>query len=542
MKTEIIDILKKYFEDEKYHSKIEVFKNINIDSGEYSTNIALKISRDFYKAPVEFAKEIKNYLDKNYSDVFSEVTITNPGFINFTFNNSSIIKKLLSFAKEGYNPQLQIEKQSINYEFVSANPTGKLHIGHARNAIVGDVFINLLSYLGHDVVREYYINDAGNQINNLADSIFYYYQKLVDSSKIDIEFSKVTYHGPEIKEYASELYQESENFDYDFVLKNAKAHFLKLIDITLKKLGLKDFDVFTSEQGLFDDGKVDAFIERVSKTPYFYFKDGAYWLRTSRFGDDKDRVLKKSDNSLTYMVADVANHIEKYNRNFDLMINLWGSDHHGYEKRIKAALEILGYDSKKLLVDYISMVKIADDGEEVKMSKRKGNALTIDKMLEILDKNILRFNMLSKSKEQNLIIELNKLSEKNINNPYWYVQYVNARINNIFKKFKLNDEKKILTRSFTNIFKTNNEKEINLIKKLLDFDNIMNISFKKREPNLLLNYLKELASVFHSYYGSCKIISNDKTLTNERISLIIIFNNLYQIIFNLLGIDVIKEM
>ncbi|BDV02659.1 MAG: arginine--tRNA ligase [Candidatus Hepatoplasma vulgare] len=542
MKKEIIDILVNYFDEkEKYYPKIEIFKINDKNDVNYSTNLALKLSSDLLIPPIKLAKNIKIFLEENYKNYFEEISITNPGFLNFKLNQSFITKKLVEFANKEYVPNLNLKDKYINYEFVSANPTGNLHIGHARNAVVGDIYINTVEYLKQKIVREYYINDAGNQIINLANSVFYYYERLVDPS-LKENLNSIAYHGSEIIEYANILFNESKEYKYDYILGNAKEHFLKEIEKTLENLGLKKFEVFTSEQKLFDDKKVDKFFEIIKKTPHYFEKDGASWLQTSLFGDDKDRVLRKSNNALTYMVADVANHIEKYNRGFDLMINLWGMDHHGYEKRVKAALDILGYDSKKLIVDYISMVKIAKNGEEVKMSKRKGNALTINETLEMIGKNILRFNMISKLKEQNLVIEIDEINNKNLNNPYWYTQYVNARIFNLFKKYKLENTTKPLKKSFKLIFSLKENKEFLLIKKMLEFDYIIDSVYKNREPNILLNYLKEMASVFHSYYSSYKIISKDDALTKERVSLIILFNNLYQRIYKLLGIDIIENM
>lgn len=542
MKKEIVDILINYFDEkDKYYSKIEIFKINNKLGVNYSTNLALKLSSDLIVPPIKLAKNVKEFLEKEYKNYFEEITITNPGFLNFKLTQKFITDKLIKFEDVEYIPNLNLEKKYINYEFVSANPTGNLHIGHARNAVVGDIYINVVEYLKQKIVREYYINDAGNQIIDLANSIFYYYERLVNPSLKD-NLNSISYHGPEIKEYAKILYDESKEYKYENIYKNAKAHFLKEIEKTLENLGLKKFEVFTSEQKLFDDKKVDEFFELVKKTPYYFEKEGANWLQTSLFGDDKDRVLRKSNNALTYMVADVANHISKYRRGFDLMIDLWGMDHHGYEKRIKAALDILGYDSKKLIIDYISMVKINKNNEEVKMSKRKGNALTINETLEMIGKNILRFNMVSKLKEQNLVIEIDEINNKNLNNPYWYAQYVNARIFNLFKKFELKNNSKILTKSFKKIFNLKQEKEFLLIKKMLEFDYIIDSVYKNREPNILLNYLKEMASAFHTYYSSCKIISTDSNLTKERISLVILFNNLYQRIYKLLGIDIIENM
>lgn len=549
MKEQIIFYLQKYLK----HSKIDfssteilVFQGKNKQFGDYNTNLALIVAKKNKDNPFDVAKKIKDFLET--FAYFEKITITKPGFINFFIKKEKIIAKALAYFEKDYQEKFDtILKAKINYEFVSANPTGYLHLGHARNAIIGETTIMLLDYIGHNVIREYYINDGGNQIDNLAKSIYYHASKKLNLQNNFVESSE--YNGYEIIDYAYELaknnkeifYLKDQNEIITKIKKMAIEHYLIEIKRDLKSLKIADFDIYTSEEKLFQDHKVEKVLSDLKKTKYFYQKDGANWLNTEAFFDTKDRVLVKSDDSFTYMVADLANHVQKFTRGYDLMINLWGGDHHGYEKRIKSGLEILGYKSNKLEVDYITIVKLLENGQEFKMSKRKGTAIRIREILEKVDLGVFKFSILAKAKSQMHAIDIAKINKKDINNVYWYIQYANSRIHQLLNKVEKDRLNKLKLK--TNYkYLAEEEIEEKLLLKIASFHDQVLQAALNREPLILTNYLKELVQIFHSYYNSCKIINDDKEIEDERLILILALKNLLDRIFNILKIDVIQKM
>ena len=539
LKIILIDSLKKLDIDIQ-HSQIEILNTKNREHGDYSTNIALKFAHVLKISPIEFANKIKNDID---SKLIVKIEIVKPGFINFFLDSQLLVNLTLNSFQKNKELQFDLESNYINYEFVSANPTGYLHIGHARNGIIGDITINLLKKIGNKVVREYYINDAGNQISNLGKSVLYHYVKL-NNIEYDITKEEASYNGYEILEYAkiieipSNIWKEKSKEQIVTLFgEHAKLYFMKIVKETLIEINIDKFEVFTSEQYLFDSGKVEETIKRLKETDKVFKKDGAIWIKTSEKGDDKDRVLIKNDGAYTYMVADVANHVLKFERNFNKLINVWGSDHHGYEKRIKASCNFLGYDDKNLEVHYISMVKLLRNGEELKMSKRAGTSLTIKEVLGVIDPNLLRFAMISKSREQQLSIDIDEIKTESMSNPYWYIQYANARMNQLINKF--NDQN---TFKEVSNFKLLGENEKNIIIKLTDIQDIFKQSAKISEPYILWNYLYELASFFHSYYNSSIIISDDKKLSLERINFIIIIRDIFKTMFKIMNMELIEKM
>ncbi|NOQ50492.1 MAG: arginine--tRNA ligase [Mycoplasmataceae bacterium] len=528
--------------------EVEVLATKKNSYGDYSTNLPLKLSKIVNKSPLDIAEQLLKYLEESNFPEFEKITVTKPGFVNFFLSLDYLVKNSLYFLDKKYKPEFIINKQKINYEFISANPTGDLHIGHARNAIVGDITINLLQYIGHEVKREYYINDAGNQINELAKSVYFFFAKELNK---DISLTKedVSYNGIEIKEYGillaktkAKLIKLSEEEAIKKIQKLTLKYFLKEIKTVINALNIPSFDFFTSEQSFYDKGKVDQTITQLIESKHTYEKDGALWLKTSDFGDDKDRVLVKQDKTLTYMVPDIANHVAKLERGFNQLIDLWGTDHHGYETRIRAALVFLGYKPEQLEVNFINMVKIISNNEEFKMSKRKGTSLRIKDVLKAIDSDLLRFFIVSKSKEQSLSIDVEFVTTKNNNNPFYYFQYANARVNQILEKYKGQVNKKLpkLTDKLTLVGQ--DEKERSLLLKMVEFEDIIYQGVKDKEPYILVVYLKELAQEFNSYYNYCIVIGKDNKLTEERILLMMALKNLFQQILALLGITPINKM
>ncbi len=544
LKSKLNEILKTNEKFSPYLADIEVINNSNKDTskfGDYSINLPLKIAKKTNSNPMSVAEEMVQIFSAN--DEFEKIEIQKPGFINFFLKEEFVFSEFKKFFEEDYKPNLEIQNmEKINYEYVSANPTGWLHLGHARNALVGDVTTNLLKYVGNQVYLEYYINDFGVQIDNLAKSVQFFYQKMAN---VKPEIEEPLYRGKEIEEYAKwfssnykEKYLENNSNNYQFIKQSALEHFLNEIKKTLKKLNIKDFDAFVSEDSLYQAKKVDKAIEILESKDAIYEKDGARWIKSTMFGDDKDRVLQKEDGTFTYLMADIANHIEKIKKGFDKLIDLWGKDHHGYEARVKAAISFMGYESNYLEVDYINMVQITNDGKAVKMSKRAGTSLTINSILEDVPSDVLRYFMISKSKDQRLEIDISQALQESTSNPFYYLQYANARANQLIEKFKL--DSKIV--QVDKINKANSITEMNLMKKTLEFGEFVSNATKQREPSVLVNYAKELAASFHSFYNSNHVISEDKDGTNERIFLTITFKRVLKRIFDLLGIKPMDKM
>ncbi len=547
IKKIIFENLKKEYSVDS--SNIEILKTSDSKIGDYTTNLALRLSKEKKMNSMELAEEIKKLLEKKLNKkVIEKITITKPGFVNFFITKKFVIDNALKFLDEKYKYDFGIKKQKINYEFISANPTGDLHIGHARNAIVGDVTASALSYIGHDVYREYYINDFGVQITTLGQSVFFYYAKELNH-KIELTKEDIGYHGKEIISFAKELAKSNPTLikmEFKEALEEIKKigtkHFLTEIKTLLNdKLKIKTFDKFASEKYYFDSLKADNLIKQLKKEEKAYEKDGALWLATTRENDDKDRVLIKKNGETTYMVGDLTYHQDKYKRGFDHLIDLWGKDHHGYEGRIRAGLCLLGHDSKNNFeVNFISMVQVTDGGDKVKMSKRAGTSLRIKDMLEKLETNLFKYYIISKTKEQNLTVDINASSTKDMSNPYYYCQYVNARIEQILKKYLIKYSELPKLTEITAL--GNSEKEMRLLKKILEWNDIIYSVAINREPNLLIIYLKDIAKTFHSFYNYCIVISDDKKLSEERILLIMAVKNLLKVVFDVLGIEPLYSM
>ena len=426
-------------------------------------------------------------------------------------------------------------------EYVSANPTGPLHCGHARGACWGDSSVRIMKAAGYDVTREYYINDAGVQILNLGKSLYARYRELYG---LDFTLPEDGYHGEDVAEIAKEI---KEKYGDRFLnMDEEKAIYeLKLIgkDLELERIkkDLKlfdcEFDSWISEQSFYDLGLVEETVNKMNDKGLLYEKDDAIWFKATEYGDEKDRVLKKSDGNYTYMVPDIANHIYKYERGFDLLVNIWGADHHGYIPRMKAAIQALGYPSDHLEIDICQMVRMVENGIEVKMSKRTGNAITLRELIEDIGLDATRYFFLSKALDTHLDFDLSLARSKTNDNPVYYIQYAYARICSLLKQapkqFVKQDSYTLLS----------NQKEIDLLKHINSLKDVVADAAVTRSPNKICNYTHKLASLFHSFYNDCKIIDKDnEALTNERLALAqatktTLKNSLY-----LLGVEAIEHM
>jgi len=486
--------------------------------GDYSTNIAFKLTKVLRKNPNLIATDIVSKLNKEDYKL-EKIEVLN-GFINFTFLSSyihNLVFKILS-EKENYGNLKVGESEYYNVEFVSANPTGYLHIGHGRGAAYGDSLVRILKKAGYKVDSEYYINDGGGQIDNLAHSIYERYKELFG---LKCELKDDYYHGPEIIEIAkmikAKVGDEYLKKDYYLDFKRIGVDYL----LAILKKDLEDFNVtfnhWFSETSLYENGDVERTLEYLNKHNFTYLEDGALWLKSSEYGDDKDRVLVKQDGSLTYLVPDIAYHRNKLNRGYTHLVNVFGTDHHGYVPRLKAAIEMIGGNSNLLDVELLQMVRVLEDGQEIKMSKRSGKAITLRDLIDDVGPDALRYMYVSKALSTQMDLDLSLLKKNSNDNPVYYVQYAHARISSLFKTaldkgLKYQELKEFKTLDFA--------KSKDLVLKLLEYPEIIEEASTKRLPHRVTQYAYELANYLHSYYSDVKIITDSKAESNERLNLL----------------------
>lgn len=493
------------------------------EHGDYATNIAMQLTKLAKKPPRQIAEAI--LANFRSTDVHvAKTEIAGPGFINFYMNHdylSGIIPQVIQ-AGDGYGRTDFGQSKKIQVEFVSANPTGSLHLGHARGAAVGDALCNVLDMAGFDVSREYYINDAGNQIANLAYSIEARYKQALG---MDAPMPEDGYHGQDIVEFGQELaaeagdryvhMEESERFQFfrTFGLEKELAKLKK----DLKDFGV-EFDVWFSETSLYENGKVVEIIDKLRDRGYVFDEDGATWLRSTDFGDDKDRVLIKNDGSYTYLTPDIAYHQDKFSRGFQQLINIWGADHHGYIPRMKAAMQALGYDADQLQVIINQMVSLYQGGEKVKMSKRTGKAVTMRDLMEEVGTDAVRYFFTMRSSDAHLDFDMDLAVSKSNENPVFYVQYAHARICSIFRKAE--EEGLSWQGQKANLSLLDSEKEIELLNKVGQFPEEITLAAEQFAPHRIVRYVHELASLFHSFYNAAPVITEDIELSKARLQLL----------------------
>jgi len=540
IKRDLENILKSRFNIDEGVVSIEIQIPKESKFGDYSTNIAMKLAKILKNNPLNIAKNIEAYLRS--SNYIEKIEVVSPGFINLFIKKtliSNIISKILN-ENDRYGSSNFGNNEKVMVEYVSANPTGDLHLGHARGAAYGDSLTRILSFLGYDVLREYYVNDAGNQIEVLGNSLFERYKEALNEP---FDINKIGYQGKDVVKLAQDIANREGN-KYLYVNEEDRKKYFKKIgtelelnkikkDLDLYRVG---FDHFQSELDLYSEHKVENTLKLLKESGFTYEFEGALWLKTTDFGDDKDRVLIKKDGSFTYLLPDLAYHKDKFDRGFNSLINLFGADHHGYIVRLKAGLKILGYDPDKLEIKIIQIVRLMENGEEVKMSKRTGNAVTIKELCEDVGVDVARYFFISKPIVSHLDFDLNLARNHSSENPVYYIQYAFARTCSILKKFTINeikDEYNLL----------NNKKEVLLIKELGNFNNILLDIEKSKEVNILSNYAYKISSILHSYYNETKIIDeNNLELTKQRIALIKAFNITLKNVLNLLGIEAKEVM
>ena len=536
MEQKIISELEKIFKKNNWESfEFNVTKPTNIEFGEYTSNIALISAKKLSMSPKEIAEKIINDFDKKKLNV-KEIKIMGPGFINFYLENtyySNIVKDIIKTKEFGKKPRNNI---TINNEYVSANPTGFLHVAHARGAALGDSLSNILDYAGYDVIREYYINDHGNQIDRLAISIYTrYHQEL----GIYMELPEDSYGGQDIVWGAKEIIKKYDkkflNVPYEECKEELKKISTKImldqIKIDLEKLGVK-FDIWFSESSLYETGQAE---EQKKSLKGTYEKDGALWLKTTEFGDDKDRVLIKSDGEPTYFFSDTMYHVIKASRSPKpkQLIDVWGADHIGYIKRVETSLQLQGFDSNALEVITIQLVKIIKDGKEVKMSKRKGTSLWMSELIDQVGKDTARFFLVNRSNNSSIDFDLDLANMKTNDNPVFIVQYAHARIQQLKEKSSIKSNVKLDNLEFE-------AKEFTLINLMNKFPELIEQISENHKVHLLPQYLIDLAREYNSFYSNSKIIGTNRE--NDLIALSLACGNILKIGLRLLGVSAPERM
>lgn len=486
------------------------------EQGDFSTNIAMQLTKVLKDNPRNIAEKIVEVLSKNTNEI-KTIEIAGPGFINIYLNDEYVFSGISNVIKQGenYGSSSIGKKEKIDIEFVSANPTGILHLGTARGAAYGSNLANIMSFAGYDVTKEYYINDAGNQIINLGVSLKERYKGLCG---LEENMPEDGYYGSEIIDIAKTIFDKYDNSkldeDLEFFKKVAVDYLLNIIKTDLSNFGVT-FDVWTSEKSIRAKGRIEESLKILDEKGLVYKKDDATWLKTTVYGDDKDRVLIKTDGSYTYLVPDIAYHLDKFDRGFDYLIDVFGADHHSYVSRLKASIEALGYDKDKLEVRLLQMVRLLRDGEIVKMSKRTGGNITISELVGEIGKDAARYFFATRSLDGQMDFDINLALKKSSENPFFYVGYANARICSILKDAK---EKNIDI--CTDIKEAIDIDSKALLLKVYEFTEVLVSAALKKEPHLITNYVYELASMFHNYYGKHKILTDDIKMSEKRLGLI----------------------
>ncbi|ADQ40077.1 arginyl-tRNA synthetase [Caldicellulosiruptor acetigenus I77R1B] len=515
--------------------------------GDFATNIAMELTRKLKKNPREIAQSILSSVD--LSNTFIEkVEVAGPGFINFFFKKDWLYKVVDVILSEGddYGKVNIGNSKKVMVEFVSANPTGPMHMGNARGGALGDCLANLLKWAGYNVTKEFYVNDAGNQIEKFGQSLEIRYRQLKGEN---IELPEDCYHGEDIiervKEYLDEHGDDLENLSsderreklVDFALKRN----ISLMKEHLRKYGI-EYDVWFHESSLYESGEVFETIEDLKSRGYTYEKDGALWFAASKIDENlKDEVLIRANGIPTYFAADIAYHRNKFEkRGFDIVIDIWGADHHGHVARMKAAMKALGIDPERLIVILMQLVRLVRGKEIVRMSKRTGKAITLIDLIDEIGKDAARFMFNTKSADTHIEIDLDLVSQQTLDNPVFYVQYAHARTCGILRA--LSEEGIVLDKSRIKVELLQQEEELELLKKLLELPEEIEIAAKNLDVSRVTKYLLDLASMFHAFYNACRVKNENEELMFTRLSLVECVRIVIKNMLRLLGVDAPEKM
>ena len=510
LKTKLKDALKSLGQEVEL-SSIVIEHSKNKEHGDYASNVAMQMARNMHKAPKMIAEDIVNVINMDGVD---KIEIAGPGFLNFFMKSSSLSSGIKNIIELGDNyGRANSNGKRINVEFVSANPTGNLHLGHARCAAIGDSICRLYDWAGYDVTREYYINDAGVQIAHLRDSIRARYLSLLG---IPTEVPSDGYLGLDIIEVAKKMIEQvgdkyikdsKESMEY-FTNEGMRLELEQIKkDLSLYRV---EFDVYSSELKVRSNNAVEKTLEEYKD--YIYEQDGAKFLRTTAFLDDKDRAIVKSDGQYTYFTPDITYHLNKLSRNYDYLIDILGADHHGYINRMKSALMMKGYSADTLEIELVQVVRLMKNGEEVKMSKRTGNAITLRELCEEVGVDAARYFFVDRGASSHLDFAYDLARQQNSSNPVYYAQYAHARLSKIFEKCDIEPD--------INGTNLKEKPEMDLLKHLFEFPNLVLSAAKERAPQKVTQYIQTLASLIHGFYTECRVISEDNIeVTKSRLAL-----------------------
>ena len=532
--------------------------------GDFATNFAMQSARSLHCAPRQIAQAVVDNLD---CASVEKAEIAGPGFINFYLKQnwtSDLLASIIA-AGESYGNLPANDFGRIQVEYVSANPTGPLHIGHARGAAVGSAMVNLLRAAGYDVESEYYINDAGNQMNNLAASVHARYLQLLkleemggvpedltvkqlDEMPTGIPFPENGYHGYDIIETAQRIIRI---YGKEFVALDEKERLAKFLDIAYKEklAGLKEdleafgvtYDVWFSEKSLHDANKIREAVDFLQERGYIYEQDGALWLKSTEQGDDKDRVVIRDNGVPTYFAADIAYHRNKFERGFARVINLWGADHHGYIARVKAAVNALGFDANNLEVMLLQMVRLYRNGDIVKLSKRTGETITLRELMDEVGTDAARYFFCMRSLDSQLDFDMTLATEKSNENPVYYIQYAHARISSIARQLAEAGIEAVPT-SELKLDTLVAPEELALIKKMGEYPELLARAARERAVHSVATYAYELAGLFHSFYNQCRILGVDKDVQQARIALVKAVGHTIRHALGILGVSAPERM
>ena len=560
MKDQLQDLIKKCIQD--LISKgilIEMPPNVRLDHtkdnshGDYATNIALMLSKQAKMNPVDLAKIIVDQLEE--SSFINKIEIAGPGFINFFISDESSSSVVSEIIDQGalYGSSEIGQGKKVLLEYVSANPTGPLHVGHGRGAAYGATISNLLRAVGFKVDNEYYVNDAGRQMDILAVSIYLRYLSLCGEN---LRFPDNGYQGQYIKDIAQVIYDTSGEEFYkkldlifanvskdgseggdkeshiDGLIENSKSilgdSFRAIFQVGIESIlgGIKSdlsefgvvFEKWFSEQSLIDTGLSESCISKLKESQKVYEKDGALWFKTTNYGDEKDRVVVRDNGNHTYFASDIAYHFDKFERGYDKIINVWGADHHGYISRVKASIDALGHSPDKLEILLVQFANLYRGGSKVQMSTRSGSFVTLEDLRKEVGNDAARFFYILRKSEQHMDFDLDLAKSKTNENPVYYIQYAHARICSVFRQ--ANEKEMEVDHSQANLSLLTEGIEKNIIKELSRYKSVLESSAMQYEPHQLAYYLRDLSTHFHSYYNACKFIVEDKHLTQARLSLI----------------------
>ena len=525
---------------------LEVEPPANPQHGDYAANAAMILAAQIKQNPRRIAQIIQENITDD-ENIIEKTQIAGPGFINFFITDDAWYKVLknIDAQKEKFGCIESVGGKKVQVEFVSANPTGPLHIGHARGAVVGDVIANLLTTIGYKIFKEYYINDAGNQMNNLGKSVFLRYREL-SGEKID--FPETCYRGDYIKDIARDILDKEgnkyllsdEEKTISYFIEVAGKTILEEIKVDLRDFGVT-FDEYFSEKELYKDNGVNKLLNELQKQGFIYSDGETLWFKTTSFGDEKDRVVIRKNGEPTYFAADIAYHQNKFSRGFEMIIDIWGADHHGYMPRLWAGIQALGHKKDALKIILVQLVNLLRGGVPAAMSTRSGEFVTLREVLDEVGRDAARYNFLMRRSDSHLDFDLELVKKQSSENPVYYVQYAHARICSIIRMAR---ERGIAVPDYADIDPglLNEPEEKTLIKILARYPEMIYGAAKSLEPHRVTFYLNDIAGVFHSYYNKNKVISDNEKLTRARLFLTKTIRIVLQNTLNILGVSAPEKM